>query len=318
MFNQFSGAANFDFSENGTLVYVPYGALSFDNNLIVWMNRRGATIPLLEKPRPYFDASLSPDGQKLALTIQAANDDIWVYHIGRATLTRLTFGGGNHGGQMWTPDGKYVVYYAEKGGVPNIFRKLWDGSGNEERMTEKTGMAQFPTSFTPDGKLMVFDQGGDIMILPLDGKQRPWTFVQSPSNEYGAVLSPDGRWMAYVSNESGRDEVYAVPFPKREGKWQVSTNGGSDVRWSRNGHELFYLSGRTVMVADVIPKSTLDFSPPRKLFDLPPSAFGFFDLSPDGSRFVVGLTQAQELNITQMNVVVNWFEELKEKYSGKR
>jgi len=232
-------------------------------------------------------------------------------------LSRLTFGGGNHGGPIWTPDGRYVVYFAEKGRSPNIFRKMWDGSGTEERLTSNPN-AQFPTSFSPDGSLMAFTQGGDIWTLAIGGGKEPQKLMGSPPNEYGAAFSPDGRWLAYVSDESGRDEVYVAPFPERNGKWQISANGGAAVRWSSDGRALFYLEGRNVMMADVVVKATFDSSPPRKLFELPASAYGFFDPSRDGRRFVVGITRAQELNITQINVVVNWFEELKEKFSIKK
>ncbi|MBI1803793.1 MAG: serine/threonine-protein kinase [Ignavibacteriae bacterium] len=311
-----SGQANIDFSNNGVLVFAPAGPRSYDNVALAWMDRHGATHPLLDTLRSYFSASLSPDGQKVATAINAANDDIWVYHIVRGVLTRLTFGGGNNDFPIWSPDGKYVVYGAEKGKSLNIFRKPWDGSEAEERLTNEVN-AQVPKSFTPDGKVLSFEQNGDIWILPLDNERKPWPFIQSPANDGGGYFSPDGRWMAYTSNESGKNEVYVVAFPKREGKWQISNGGGAGAVWSRNGKELFYTNGSSLMVVDVSAGSTFDFSVPRKLCDIPPST-NLQDISPDGQRFLALVSQSQQLTLPRLEVVLEWFEEVKQKFAGNK
>ena len=315
MLNRFSGSASFGFSSTGVLVYVPGGPLPIDNVSLVWTDRHGNIKPLLETPRGYFSAALSPDGQKLAISVYAANDDIWVYHIVRGTLTRLTFGGGNNGVPIWTPDGNHLVYLAEKGRAANIFWKPWDGSGVEERLTENSD-AQIPNSVSPDGKMLAFTQGGDIWILPMDKEQKPWQFLQTQFSESQASFSPDGRWIAYRSDESGKNEVYVVSFPNREGKWQVSTGGGSNPMWSRSGKELFYVNVKKVMAVDVAAQATFSASVPKKLFEVPLSDFGPLDISPDGQRFILGVTRAQELTTTQLNVVLEWFKELQEEFSA--
>jgi len=312
--NPFSGDATYSVSNSGVLVYVPLGSSTFDINTVEWMDRHGKTQALLDKPRPYFNGTISPDGQKLALAINAANDDIWVYHISRGTLTRLTFGGGNNGFPIWTPDGKYVVYAAEKGKSPNLYRKQWDGSGAEERLTE-SDQNQTPTSFTPDGKHLSFIQNGDIWIFPFDGDRKPYSFIQSPADEAAASFSPDGRWIAYQSNESGKYEVFVTSFPKREGKWQVSSGGGGLVGWARNGKELFYVNGTSLMVVDVTLQPSFDFSTPKKVCEIPPSTSGPWDISPDGQKFMLIVSPTQQITTTKVNVVLEWFEELKEKFA---
>ena len=314
--NRGSGDAVMAFSSTGSLVYAPAGPFSFENVIEVWLDRRGKTSPLLDSARAYFAASVSPDGQKLAVTIQAANDDIWVYQIGRGTLTRLTFGGGNHGSPIWSPDGNYIAYFAEEGSSTDIFRKAWDGSGVEERLTSGFTVSAL-SSFSPDGKSLAFVQNGDIWILPLEGERKPIPFLQSAANEAGGLLSPDGRWMAYSSNESGRDEIYVVPYPKQDGKWQISTGGGITPLWSRNGKELFYTNGSSVMTVGITGTSRLDFSIPRKLFDLPPAG-AIADVAPDGERFVAAIVRAQQTTQPRLTVVLEWFDDLKEKLSGNR
>ncbi len=314
--NPGSGQASIGFSNNGVLVFAPSGPRSFSSFALAWMDRQGQTRPLFETLRSYFSARLSPDGQKVTTDVNAANDDIWVYHITRGTLTRLTFAGGNNDLPIWSPDGKYVVYSAEKGKSPNIFRKAWDGSSAEERLTNDPS-AQTPTSFTPDGKMLSFEQNGDIWILPMEGDRKPWHFVQSPAIEGEGNFSPDGRWMAYTSNESGKNEVYVVAFPKREGKWQISVGGGAGPIWSRNGKELFYVNGSSLMVVNVTSGSAFDFSVPRKLCEIPLSTT-VWDITPDGQRFLALVSQSQQLTLSRLEVVTEWFEELKTKFAGKK
>ncbi|MBI3189324.1 MAG: serine/threonine-protein kinase [Ignavibacteriales bacterium] len=315
--NPFSGDGTFAFTNSGVFVYVPLVSSSFDVNTIAWMDRQGKLTTVLEKARPFFNGTISPDNQKLVLTINAANDDIWVYHLVRGTLTRLTFGGGNHGFPIWSPDGKFVVYMAEKGSSSNLFRKPWDGSGADERLTE-SDQQQVPTSFTNDGKHLAFSQSGDIWILPLENERKPWAFVNSPADEPYGVFSPDGNLMAYQSNESGKYEVFVVSFPKREGKWQVSSGGGIGPLWSRNGEELFYVNGTSLMSVDVSLKPTFDFSTPKKLCEIPSSTLGPWDVSSDGKRFMMVVAPAQQTTTTKVNIVLEWFDELKENLSGRK
>ena len=314
--NRGSGQANLSFSNTGALVFAPLGPVAYDNIVLTWMDRHGKMSPLLDTMRSYYSASLSPDGGKLALDVQAANNDIWIYQTARGTLTRLTFGGGNNDFPIWSPDGRYVVYQAEKGRSPNIFRKPWDGSGSEERLTSDAN-AQTPTSFTPDGKMLAFTQNGDIWILPMEGDRKAWPLIQSPANENRGMFSPDGRLLAYSSDESGKNEVYVVPFPKHDSKWPVSTGGGTPAGWSRSGKELFYLNGTALMVVDVSYRGNFDFSVPRKLCDVPASAT-LFDVSPDGGRFVAGKGRAERFTADRLDVILEWFDELQQKFASGR
>lgn len=312
-----SGQAELGFSNTGAFIYTPAGSLSFNSTRLAWMDRQGKLYPLLDTLRSYAAATLSPDGQKLAININAANDDIWIYHLTRGTLTRLTFGGGNNDLAIWSPDGRYVMYQSEKGRSPNIFRKLWDGSGGEERLTTSPN-AQIPTSCSPDGKLLAFSESGDIWILPLDNERKPWPFIQSPAIEGNAVFSPDGRWVAYNSNESGKFEVYVVPFPRRDGKWQVSNGGGFAPLWSGSGRELLFSNGAALMAVDISPDASFDYSVPRKLCDMPASVAGVFDAARDGQRFVVEVALTQQISMSRINIDLEWFTELNEKFSSAK
>ncbi len=311
--NPGSGQANLDFSENGVLVFAHSGPVSYDRFALAWMDRQGHILPLLDTLRSYFSGRVSPDGQKIITDINAANDDVWLYQIPRGTLSRLTFAGGNNNYPLWSPDGHYVVYNAEKGKAPNIFRKPWDGSGAEERLTSDTE-TQVPRSFRPDGKMLSFDRNGDIWILPLEGDRKPFPFIQSPASEGSDMFSPDGRWMAFVSNQSGTNEIYVTGFPKREGNWQVSNGGGANPIWSHNGKELFFTNGPTLMVVEIQEGSTFDFSVPKKLCDIPPSTL-VWDIAPDGARFLVRISQIQQVTLPRLEVVTEWFDQVKEKFA---
>lgn len=165
---------------------------------------------------------------------------------------------------------------------------------------------------------MAYNKSGDIWIMPMDGDRKPQPFLQSPAVEYGAAFSPDGRWMSYISNESGQYELFVVPFPKLGGKWQISAHGANKALWSRNGKELLYDDGKKIMRTDVKLEPIFDFSSPQAVCDLPATMFGFHDMTPDGKKFVIGLAEGSEVKAREVNVVVGWFEELQQKFSGKK
>ncbi len=309
-----SGQAYIDFFSDGTLVFAPSGSRLGSSFSLAWMDRNGKMSALLDTLRPYQVQHFSPDGQKIATGINAANNDIWIYNIPRGTLSRLTFGGGNNDAPVWSPDGKYVFYTAEKGGSPNLFRKPWDGSGADERLTTNTS-AQRPVDSSPDGKFLSFNQNGDVWILPLDGERKPIPFIQTPANESGGQFSRDGRWIAYRSDENGNNEIYVTSFPKHEGKWQISNGGGATPLWSPDGKELFYVSNSALMVVNVLTTSTFDFSVPRKVCDIPASAL-LQDISSDGRRFLVAVGQSQRMTLSRLEVVTNWLDEVKAKLAA--
>jgi len=313
-----SGLAQFSFSASGSLVYVTGGPGGPERSL-VWVDRKGAARPVTATRRDYIWPRLSPDGRRLALGItEAGNTDIWIYDLARGTLPRLTFEPGMDNYPVWTPDGKRVAYASAKGGPPNIFWKPADGSGPEERLTTSTNL-QAPTSWSPDGKALAFAEpdpktGFDIWVLPMEGERRPRPFLQTPFTESSPRFSPDGRWLAYVSNESGRYQVYVQPYPGPGGKWQISTEGGVEPLWARNGRELFYRHGDQMMAVGVSTQPTFTAGSPRLLFEGPyeptPLTLANFDVSPDGQQFLM-MKSEQESAPTQLHVVLNWFEELK-------
>jgi Tol biopolymer transport system component len=244
--------AQFSFSETGSLAYVP-GRSGGVNVSIYWMDREGKFTPLRETPGDYRNPALSPDGKRLALDIgDAKRRDIWVYEWERDALTRMTFAGEANAYPVWTPDGKRIVYSSrEKSGAYNLWWIRADGAGAAQRLTESKN-PQYALSWRPDGKFLAFHEinpstGVDVMTMPIEGDEKsgwkpgePKPFVNSVFTEAEPAFSPDGRWIAYVSNESGSYEVYVRPFPGPGGKWQVSTGAGTYPKWSRNGKDLFY------------------------------------------------------------------------------
>ena len=250
--------------------------------------------------------------------------DIWVYDIARQTLTRLTFEGNENQQPQWTPDGKRVTLRSIREGVPgNLFWKLADGTGAAERLTTSE-FRQNPSSWSPDGQFLAFHQrpsvigfsptGRDIWILPLEGERKPRPLLRTQFNELAPKFSPDGRWLAYVSDESGRYEIYVRPFPEvEEGKWQISTDEGVEPVWAANGRELFYRNedGNRMMAVEITTEPTFRAGTPRLLFE---GSYGrssggsaFYDVTSDGQSFLM----VQAAHEGQINVVLNWFEELK-------
>jgi len=303
------GVAQFDISETGSLVYIPGGIQGAERTL-VWVDRQGAEQPLAAPPRNYINPRLSPDGQRVAVVIQGANDDVWVYDILRQTLTRLTFQARSIS-PVWTPDGSRIIFRSSRAGILNLFWKVADGSGEEERLTTSQ-KNQTPQAVSPDGQALVFADSGDLWILPLAGDRKPRPFLTTPFAENGAQFSPDGHWLAYTSNESGRNEVYVRPFPAGAGKWQISTEGGTEALWARGG-ELFYRNGDKTMAVGLTTEPTLTVGKPRLLFEgrFENPQSGSPGVTPDGQRFLMLKAGQQEQEATKINVVLNWFDELK-------
>jgi len=317
------GAAEFALSSLGSLVYVPGGARA-NEELLMWVDRKGTVQPPLRGfPKDlYLWPSLSPDGQRLVVGSGGpAAGDLWVYEIPRATATRLTFDRRSTA-PLWSSDGKWIAYSSTVGGnSANLFRRLADGSGGEERLTQSTKQ-QIASSFSPDGKWLAFVESDpstsyDIWILPLEGERKPQPFLQTQFIEFMPAFSPDGSWIAYVSDESGREEVYARPFPGPGQKWQISSDGGSQVAWARNG-ELFYRNGTKIIAVEIKTQPAFSAGTPRTLFEGRYSSFVHrrnYDVTSDGQRFL--MLQSADPAATQINVVLNWFEELKQRLPAK-
>jgi eukaryotic-like serine/threonine-protein kinase len=316
-----SGDAEYSFSATGSLVYVPGGVqVQATQRRLVWVSRNGAEQPLAAPAHDYRLPRLSPDGRRIALVNDEPETQVWLYDLSRETLSRFTFEGNDNIFPVWTPDGKWIAFNSNKeGSAHNIFWLLADGSGGLERLTTSE-YGQAPSSWSPDGQLLAFVEfnpttGADIWVLRM-GDRKAQPFLRTPFNEAAATFSPDGRWLAYTSDESGRFEIYVQPYPGPGGKRQISTDGGTEPAWNPNGRELFYRSGDKMMAVDIATQPTFAAGKPRMLFEGPYVPTGTtspnYDVSPDGKRFLMlKPTEQAEAAPTQINVVLNWFEELK-------
>jgi eukaryotic-like serine/threonine-protein kinase len=313
-----SGAAQYSVSDTGTLVYVPGGAQSAQRRM-VWVARDGAEKLLAAPPHAYRGPRISPDGKRVAVSIEEQETQIWLYDLARESLTRMTFDGNSNINAIWTPDGKKVTFASNKEGPVNIFWERADGSGGLERLTSSEYLHS-PMSWSPDGQLLVYSEinattGYDIWVTRVSD-HKAQLFLRTPFNESAPRFSPNGKWLAYVSNESGRYEIYVQPYPGPGGKWQISTEGGTEPVWNRNGRELFYRNGDKMIAVDIVTQPDFTAGKPRVLFEgkheLSPGTFAYYDVSPDGQRFLMlKPSEAGETAPTQINVVLNWFEELK-------
>jgi serine/threonine-protein kinase len=314
-----TGAAQFSVSESGSLVYVP-GLFQTAQRTLVWVDRNGQEQPVADIKGAFETPRLSPDGKRLALIVRGEdNIDVWIYELVRGTLTRLTFEVGEDETAIWTPDGKRVVFAASRGNDRKLFWKPADGSAPEELLLE-TQYHSHVGSWSPDGKVLAFEEqypetGYDIWTLSVEGERQPVPFLQTSFDEHWPSFSPDGQWIAYMSNESGRNEIYVQPYPGPGGKWQISTGGGTQPIWSPKGNELFYRNGDRMMVVSVQNQPTFNAGTQQLLFEgqYEEGIGGSrpnFDVIPDGQRFVM-VKADQESAPAQINVVLNWFEELK-------
>jgi hypothetical protein len=303
-YDSVTNSAAFTLSRTGTLVYSHSRVSS-----LVSVDRRGEIVPLSPDKRAWRWVRLSPDGERLLTYIDG---DVWVYELERGALTRLTFDPGRDYQSIWSPDGREIAFTSRRSGENRLYTKPVDGSGAAREILA-TDHFHSPTSWSPDGKSIVFRKetpttGRDIWILPLDGEKEPWPFLETQFNEYYAVFSPDGRWLAYDSDESGRREVYVQSFPDPKGKLQISTDGGSNPIWAPNGREIFYRNQEKMMAVTVRAQPEFTSGKPQVLFEVAYEEYvSFYDVHPDGEHFVM----VQEEPQTRLHVVLNWSEELK-------
>jgi eukaryotic-like serine/threonine-protein kinase len=311
-----NGFSQYAFSSSGTLIYLSGGVQAAASKL-VWVDRKGAEQPLGAPPHNYVLPKISPDGKRVAVGIEEADSQIWIYDVGRDTLTRLTFEGSSNIDPLWTPNGKRIVF---KGAGNRLFWQPADGSAGAEALTNSELSANnVPGSWTPDGQVLTFLEvnpktGFDVYTLSLTDR-KPQPFINTPSLETAPRFSPDGHFIAYTSDESGRLEIYVRQYPGPGGKWQISTQGGTEPVWNPKGRELFYRSGKKMMAVDVTTQGTFSADKPRMLFEDPyvptPRSFADYDVSPDGQHFL--MLKANEQAQSEIDVVLNWFEELKQK-----
>ena len=322
--NPANGTAEFALSDTGTLAYVP-PPVTAERSYLTWIDRGGreerlGDMPgLMEKPR------LSPDGRRCV--VEHLND-LWVYEFDSGRFTRVTFQGVNQS-PVWSADGKRLTFNrAAPGKPPTVFSTPADGSGQPEALTSGPAV-DFPSDWSPDGRLLAFarvagvgrDNNWDVMGLSVDGKVSP--IVYGPFKEFGAAFSPDGRWLAYVSEQSGKREVYVRPYPGAGALVQVSSNGGDQPRWSRHGTELFFYHGAQFMHVEVRTTPEFSASRPAVIFNSVAGekeeepSFPRYDVSADGRRFLMVTTNTSDTRATRLNIVLNWFEELRRRVPTK-
>ena len=312
-----SGAMNYGFSGNGLLAYIP-GQLQGSLRILQSLDHAGKSTSLGAPPQAYWEPRLSPDGSRLAVVIATNQDqDVWIYDLQRGTLTRLTFGGNNRT-PTWSPDGKRIAYWANNNGDPGIFIHQADGSGRTERILRGHGRT-YIDGWSRDGSLLILDhlttrEGSNLEILSLKKGAELQELIATRFEEYAASLSPDGKWLAYLSNESGAYQVYVQPFPELNGKWQISTDGANEPRWSPDGRALYFRSGNRMMVVSISTRPSFAAGIPKVLFDnyrvLSVDSDITYDITPDGHNFVTVTPQTQN-NPDRITVMLNWLEGMK-------
>ncbi len=320
------------FSRNGSMVYIP-GFEGSNRQRLVLMDQTGKAQPLPLPPNVYVSPRISPDGKQLTVATDNGKEGIvWVYDLnGGGSLRRLTFGGRNLF-PIWSRDGRYITFQSDREGDRGLFRQLADGSGSAERLTKADQeVFHIPEAWSPDGKTLSFQlvrvRNGGIWTVSLEGEagsEKPKPFVELPgSSQANSVFSPDGRWLAYSSNELAMaPRVFVQPFPPTGAKYQISTEVSTAPVWSPDGKQLFYhLVGPRMVVVDIRTAPSFNFGPARLLpiegFLNPVAQVRFYDVTPDGKQFIMVLPDTPQTDpnrraTTQINVVLNWFEELKQ------
>jgi serine/threonine protein kinase len=313
-----TGAGQFGISDTGSLIYAAGGIVPDRKNSLVWVDQRGTEQPVTALQFPFFAPRFSPDGLRIAYATVGRESQVYVYDLVRGTNSRLT-GEGIAIRPIWAPDGKRLLFGWKKSLAFSLFWQPYDGSSPMERLTSSE-YEQWPGSWSSDGKTVALaeghpDTGSDIAVLDVpSGRVTP--FLNSEFDEAYPEFSPDGRWIAYTSDESKRSEVYVRAFPGPGMKQQVSSEGGYEPLWARNGKQLFYRRQDQVWVVDVRTDGGFAMSKPRLLFEKPGYGSGnpirAYDLSLDSQRFLmVKEEQKQPSPATELVLVQNWFEELK-------
>ena len=311
---------------DGTLVYLD--GTGSDQQQLVWLDRRGEKLGEIGQAQEAIgDPALSPDGRLVAAeATEGSNRDVWVYDIDRGVRTRVSSSPEADMRPVWSPAGDEVAFSSDRAGNLDIFLRQADGSGEEKVLAAKPHLEPL-SDWSRDGKYLLYHTtdpktGADIWYLERDEDGSGWEphpFLQTPFAERVPRLSPDGRYVAYVSDESGQDEVYVQPFPNGGRRVTVSSNGGTKVRWSRDGKELFYVEGQTLVAVSVSSGSSFSVGSATRLFEHPGLREGFnyapYDVSADGQRFILAapVGEGAEAPEPSIRVVQNWYEEFRDR-----
>jgi eukaryotic-like serine/threonine-protein kinase len=333
------GVRQYAISPSGTLAYIPGTAdTAISQQILVWVNREGKEEPLSAAPDTYWMFRISPDGTRVALTVGAnPRQDIWIWDVARETRTRLTLDEGtDNSNPLWTTDGKRIVYTSSRQNtlLGDLYWRAADSTGEVEKLASSPGRGLYPFSWSNDGKTLLLWEltlnpvNTDIGMLSTEGGHTRKPLLQEKYAELSPQISPDGRWMAYASDESGKGEVYVRPFPDvNKGKWPISTSGGDSPLWSPDGRELYYHTRDAVMAVRVETQPVFKPDKPKILFRgacfSPIAGITPWDISPDGNRFLM-LKEAPSADKPadseasgKINIAVNWLEELKQRVPAK-
>ena len=320
-----SGVLHFDVAADGTLVHAERNPRASEF-VLAWVDREGRVEPLGLPPREYRQPRLSPDGRRLAVGIgpgRGRESDIWIHDLASGGMSRLTFDGHSES-PAWSRDGRSVAYSA-RGSSAIASRRADGGAGEEILAAFDDELARAPLSFAPDGSLLYYVDGGtetsaDLVYL-VPGEPEPRRIARSEAVEIGGTLSPDGRHVAYASDETGRIEVYVQAFPGPGGRWQASDGNSEAARWSADGRELFFNNGQRMLAVSVERSGDgISFGRPRQLFELPflptSEAFTNYDVAPDG-RFLVVRRSSEESMAGHLVVALDWLELVRRQASAR-
>jgi dipeptidyl aminopeptidase/acylaminoacyl peptidase len=312
--------AFFSLSDQGDLAYETGHGLEMSQ--LLWVDEAGKAIGTVGKQTDYQGLALSHDGRRVAVTITdpvTRHWDIWIEDLARSTSTRLTFDPGNEWNPIWSPDDSRILYTSNSNGIGDIMMKRSSGTGAEEKVYD-TQAFTIASDWSPDGKTILFQEQGttgsnrwDLWIYSLE-EHKARVFVKTPFAEQAGRFSPDGSWVAYQSDESGKFQIYVLPSSGNGGKWQISTDGGARPRWSREGKRIYYLAPDSkVITVDVAAKGD-EFTAgvPRELFpgNIKPVNGPQYDISADGKRFLIN-TPIQRAEVAPITLVQNWTAALK-------
>ena len=314
----------FSASSNGVLVYRSGAGLDYQ---LRWLDQQGKVLGTVAEPGRYNSLALSPEGRRVAVSRtnpdNTPNWDLWLLDLGRNTSTRLSYDQVRATAPVWSADGGTVIFDSVHEGESNLYLKSANGAGDERLLLKSTDGYQYATSWSRDGLFLLYtvenpQTKSDLWVLPLQGDHKPIPFLRTKFNESSGRFSPDRRWIAYTSDESGSDEIYIREFSSGSaqgsgdaaGRWLISKGGGTDPRWRGDGKELFYVAsdGKLVSV-DISAKPVFKVGAPRPLFQLPPGIIGF-EVTADGRRFLIGAPLAQNASVP-FTVVLNWQSMLK-------
>jgi Tol biopolymer transport system component/tRNA A-37 threonylcarbamoyl transferase component Bud32 len=314
--------ASYAVSRAGDLLHIPGDERRLDTRL-VWVDRSGRVEPVALPPQDIANTKLSPDGRRAAFNMHGATFEIGIFDFERGSLTPLTNNTTGTQAPVWSPDGRRIAFRGTRNGYRNVWIKSVDGTTDEQQLTRGDRL-QTPMSWSPDGMYLLYYEtdpvrANDIWILSLaDGKTQP--LVTAPLSQHDGQWSPDGRWIAYTSEESGGEEVYVLPFPLTGDRWRVSTSGGADPLWSEDGRELFYRTGGKVMAVEIRTSPRFSAGAPRELFAdsfaVSPNFMTGYSVAADG-RFLFAQPVRPDPPTRAVQMVLNWFSELRRADPGK-